>query len=173
MFAMITAAACHDFKHPGYNNAFLTNSRDDLAILYNDQSVLENMHIASSFALIKNECNFLEDLDDQLYRRIRNLMVVAVLSTDMAKHFTSLGMFKSKQAQSDFKPSEVAADKNLTVDIFFHMADISNPTKTWDICRYWTDLLFVEFFDQGDRERSLNLTVSQFMDRETTNIAKV
>lgn len=52
------------------------------------------------------------------------------------------------------------------------MSDISNPTKPWDLCKYWTDLLFVEFFSQGDQEKSLKLPVSQFMDRETTNIAK-
>jgi len=172
MFALITAAACHDFKHPGYNNAFMTASRDQLAILYNDQAVLENMHIASSFALIKDDSNFLEELDEPLFRRIRSTMISSVLATDMARHFTSLGMFKSKQAQADFKPSEVEADKKMTTDLFFHMADISNPTKTWEICRLWTDLLFVEFFDQGDQERNLSLPVSQFMDRNTTNIAK-
>ena len=46
VFAMILAAAMHDHGHPGFNNAFLVNSRDELAILYNDASVLE-MYAAS------------------------------------------------------------------------------------------------------------------------------
>ena len=57
----------------------------------------------------------------------------------------------------------------------FHMADISNPTKPFKICRSWTDLLFVEFFMQGDIERLHPQTfpnISQFFDRKTTNIAK-
>ena len=57
----------------------------------------------------------------------------------------------------------------------FHMADISNPTKPFKICRSWTDLLFVEFFMQGDIERIHPQTfpqISQFFDRKTTNIAK-
>jgi hypothetical protein len=30
--------------------------------------------------------------------------------------------------------------------LVFHLADISNPTKEWDICSKWTDRLFIEFF---------------------------
>lgn len=38
-FCLIIGAAMHDFRHPGYNNAFLVNTRDEKAILYNDTSV--------------------------------------------------------------------------------------------------------------------------------------
>ena len=34
--AALIAAAIHDVDHPGKSNAFLTNSGDELAILYND-----------------------------------------------------------------------------------------------------------------------------------------
>ena len=52
------------------------------------------------------------------------------------------------------------------------MSDISNPTKDFKLCRLWTDLLFVEFFAQGDLEKQHGFPVSLFYDRETTNIAK-
>ena len=35
--ASLIAAAVHDLNHPGRTNAFLCNSNNDLAILYNDQ----------------------------------------------------------------------------------------------------------------------------------------
>lgn len=54
----------------------------------------------------------------------------------------------------------------------FHLADISNPGKPWKLCQMWCDLLFVEFFAQGDLEKMHNFPVSQFFDRTTTNIAK-
>ena len=54
----------------------------------------------------------------------------------------------------------------------FHLADISNSTKQFDICLKWCEYLFVEFFHQGDTEKQLGHDVSQFMDRCTTNIAK-
>ena len=54
----------------------------------------------------------------------------------------------------------------------FHLADISNPVKSWQVSKDWTDLLHVEFFAQGDLERELNFPISQLFDRHTTNIAK-
>jgi hypothetical protein len=50
--SMIIGGACHDHEHPGVNNAFLIENREELAIKYNDVSVLENHHVASTFALI-------------------------------------------------------------------------------------------------------------------------
>ena len=41
-FALLVAALSHDLDHPGVNNAFLVNTKDRLATLYNDSSVLEN-----------------------------------------------------------------------------------------------------------------------------------
>ena len=48
----ILAAACHDVDHPGVNNIFLIESSDKLAIRYNDVSVLENHHVATSFDIL-------------------------------------------------------------------------------------------------------------------------
>jgi hypothetical protein len=46
MMCYILAGACHDLGHPGVNNLFLTEKRDEIAITYNDISVLENFHVA-------------------------------------------------------------------------------------------------------------------------------
>mmetsp|Transcript_42214 Transcript_42214/g.57396 ORF Transcript_42214/g.57396 Transcript_42214/m.57396 type:complete len:82 (+) Transcript_42214:193-438(+) len=56
--------------------------------------------------------------------------------------------------------------------MMFHLADISNPTKPWDTCKLWTDLLFLEFFAQGDLERNRGLPIGQMLDRNTTNVAR-
>ncbi len=52
IFGIILAAIIHDFDHPGLNNAFMINSRSDIAIRYNDVSVLENYHIASAYQIL-------------------------------------------------------------------------------------------------------------------------
>lgn len=39
LYSLILAGVMHDCAHPGYSNAFLVNSRHELAILYNDSSV--------------------------------------------------------------------------------------------------------------------------------------
>jgi hypothetical protein len=59
--SLIVAGACHDHEHPGVNNVYLMESRDPLAIRYNDVSVLENHHVASSFAaMLDPECDFMD-----------------------------------------------------------------------------------------------------------------
>jgi hypothetical protein len=55
MMSYIVAGACHDIGHPGYNNPYLIESSDDIAIKYNDISVLENFHVASTFEIIKGD----------------------------------------------------------------------------------------------------------------------
>lgn len=57
----------HDVAHPGYTNRYLINSRNDLAISYNDNSVLESMHCAKVFQIMKSDdCNILKSLEAEL-----------------------------------------------------------------------------------------------------------
>ena len=51
-FALMIAALSHDLDHPGVSNAFLVNAKDTLATVYNDNSVLENSHIACLYSII-------------------------------------------------------------------------------------------------------------------------
>ena len=53
MMSYILAGACHDVNHPGFNNPFLIEKKDDIAIKYNDISVLENFHVATTFEILK------------------------------------------------------------------------------------------------------------------------
>ena len=56
----LLAATIHDVDHPGRTNAFLCNSKHELALLYNDTAVLENHHVAKSFKITldpKNHAN--------------------------------------------------------------------------------------------------------------------
>ena len=91
-------------------------------------------------------CGILNDLSTLDRKRSRSLMIKSVLSTDMAKHNYELDLFKKRLNSSDYKPRE-GSDKDLTMTMLFHIADISNSTKPWHICSQWTELLFSEFFN--------------------------
>jgi hypothetical protein len=87
--ALLLSCICHDYKHPGVNNNYLKETRDKIAIKYNDISILENMHIAETFKLINdpnNEYNIFQDLDNNTYKQFRKEMISCVLSTDMSFH---------------------------------------------------------------------------------------
>lgn len=49
------AGACHDVGHPGFNSPYLIENRDEISIRYNDISVLENFHVASTFEILTIE----------------------------------------------------------------------------------------------------------------------
>lgn len=53
ILSLLLCALCHDVDHPGVNNAYETNAITDLAVIYNDQSVLENHHAAVMFELLR------------------------------------------------------------------------------------------------------------------------
>lgn len=89
----------------------------------------------------------------------------------MSKHFAELGKFKTRLGASDFDPK--GSDKDSSLCMLFHLADISNGCKPFEVCRNWTDLLFFgEFFVQGDNERNRGSPISYLMDRATVNVAK-
>ena len=68
------SAAIHDFEHPGVSNNFLIRTKSSLAVQYNDDSVLERMHVARAFAIMQEEgaqCNILKGVSSEDYVSIR------------------------------------------------------------------------------------------------------
>ena len=46
------------------------------------------------------------------------------------------------------------------MNLLIHSADISNPTKPFDIYFKWAKLVVNEFYDQGDKEKKLGMNCS-------------
>jgi hypothetical protein len=172
VFAMILAAAMHDHGHPGFNNAFLVNSRDELAILYNDASVLEMHHLASAWRLLLvDEMNALDGLAPEQLTEVRQTIVHVILGTDMKFHFDHLTKFKTRNSAGALDAPD-KKDVRLMLAMCLHSADVANPAKPWALSREWSARVMDEFFRQGDTESSKGLPISPFMDREKTDMAK-
>eukprot|EP00047_Mylnosiga_fluctuans_P017941 m.65637 g.65637 ORF g.65637 m.65637 type:complete len:802 (-) comp7344_c0_seq1:118-2523(-) len=87
IFATLIAGAIHDVDHPGRTNAFLIKTNDELAVRYNDASVLENHHLATAFQVMQRPgCNIMADFDKGEQKVFRRLLIQMVLGTDMTKH---------------------------------------------------------------------------------------
>ena len=166
--ALFLSCMCHDYKHPGVNNNYLKETRNKIAIKYNDISILENMHIAQTFKLINNqsnEYNIFQDLDNDTYKQFRKEMISCVLATDMNFHNDYLNFLKknSKKSESSSNVNEEKKNSNdyqNFMNVLIHSADISNPTKPFDIYFIWAELVVKEFYDQGDKEKKLNMPCS-------------
>ncbi len=117
------AAQIHDVDHPGRNNAFLVTTGDELAIRYNDESVLENHHCATGFSILqRSDCNILSNLKREEYIELRKMVINLVLGTDFAKHFSILANFKGTMggegggsSNSEEHPQAVSPETRLLI----------------------------------------------------------
>eukprot|EP00929_Paragymnodinium_shiwhaense_P044510 TRINITY_DN22823_c0_g1_i1.p1 TRINITY_DN22823_c0_g1~~TRINITY_DN22823_c0_g1_i1.p1 ORF type:complete len:872 (-),score=174.07 TRINITY_DN22823_c0_g1_i1:101-2716(-) len=186
-FALQVASLAHDIGHPGRTNPFLIETSNELALRYNDKSPLENFHCAYLFELCrKTDSDIWEQLEPQDKQTARRICIGTILSTDNAHHFD---MVKSLQAVFEMK-SELCKEQLLLgtdlkdeytelvlqehaeelANFILHMADVSNPFKSFATSKAWATLVLNEFFLQGDEEKKLGMPVGMLNDREKVNV---
>jgi hypothetical protein len=189
--AILVAAICHDFKHNGFNNTYHINFKTDIATTYNgnfyfilDKSVLENYHVAETFKVLKNpKFNIFENLESEEYRIARRRIIDGILHTDMENHSRNLSSLKNKLDTFDIRKgvnlnrlietdnlNNIFENQQHILGFSLHSCDISGSAKPTKICLEWRNLLFKEFFVQGDTEKKAGMTASILCDRETTKI---
>ena len=182
LLSIFIAALGHDIAHPGLTNTFHINDSTDIAITYNDISVLENFHASTLFRTIRrSETNIFEKLTPIDYKIIRKRIVSEILATDMALHGKVLSLIKSKMIYDEddntYKLNLISGDEKTKsdeqqslLDFMIHLADLAHNTRLFYISIKWVELLSEEFWRQGDLEKELNLPVSFLCDRENVNI---
>lgn len=88
-FALLISALCHDVDHPGNSNIFQANARTELALLYNDQSILENHHCRIMFKLLlKPSNNFTVNLSVRYVLFSHLLFLLLVYTSPILYHPT-------------------------------------------------------------------------------------
>ncbi|KFP11542.1 cAMP-specific 3',5'-cyclic phosphodiesterase 4D, partial [Egretta garzetta] len=178
IMAAIFASAIHDVDHPGVSNQFLINTNSELALMYNDASVLENHHLAVGFKLLQEEnCDIFQNLSKKQRQSLRKMVIDMVLATDMSKHMNLLADLKTMVETKKVTSLGVLlldnySDRIQVLQNMVHCADLSNPTKPLELYRQWTDRIMVEFFRQGDREREKGMEISPMCDKHTASVEK-
>ncbi|XP_063043290.1 3',5'-cyclic-AMP phosphodiesterase 4B [Engraulis encrasicolus] len=178
ILAALFAAAIHDVDHPGVSNQFLINTNSELALMYNDESVLENHHLAVGFKLLHEEnCDIFQSLSKRQRQSLRKLVIDMVLATDMSKHMSLLADLKTMVETKKVTSSGVLmldhyTDRIQVLRNMVHCADLSNPTKPLEVYRQWTERIMEEFFRQGDKERERGMEISPMCDKHTASVEK-
>ncbi|XP_056426161.1 cAMP-specific 3',5'-cyclic phosphodiesterase 4C isoform X2 [Hyla sarda] len=178
IMAAIFASAIHDVDHPGVSNQFLINTNSELALMYNDASVLENHHLAVGFKLLQEEnCDIFQNLTKKQRQSLRKMVIDMVLATDMSKHMNLLADLKTMVETKKVTSLGVLlldnySDRIQVLQNMVHCADLSNPTKPLELYRQWTDRIIVEFFHQGDREREKGMEISPMCDKHNASVEK-
>ncbi|XP_075878807.1 3',5'-cyclic-AMP phosphodiesterase 4C isoform X3 [Nelusetta ayraudi] len=178
IMAALFASAIHDVDHPGVTNQFLINTSSELALMYNDASVLENHHLAVGFKLLQEEnCDIFQNLSKKQRDSLRKMVIDMVLATDMSKHMNFLADMKTMVETKKVTSLGVLlldnySDRIQVMQNMVHCADLSNPTKPLELYRKWTDRIMDEFFTQGDRERDKGMEISPMCDKHNASIEK-
>jgi len=188
-YALLVAALCHDLGHFGLTNQFLVESKDELALGYNDSSPLENMHCAKLFGICNKEgSNIFANMGSDMQKAVRKFCISTILHTENVHHFElcmeidSFGVRMSDACEEaaaaiadghelpeSYKEDVLSAKSSVWMNLFLHTCDVSNPLKPFPVCHKWAWRVLDEFFMQGDEEKRRGLPVGMLNDRDKVN----
>uniref|UniRef100_F6VJS8 Phosphodiesterase n=1 Tax=Xenopus tropicalis TaxID=8364 RepID=F6VJS8_XENTR len=153
IFALFVSCLCHDLDHRGTNNSFQVAS----------VSCFCRHHFAQAIAILNSQgCNILEQFSRKDYQRMLDLMRDIILATDLAHH---LRIFKelTRMSQDAYDPQ--SSQPRLY------------PTQLWYQSPFLLsspqELIYKEFFSQGDLEKAMGNRPSEMMDREKAYIPEL
>ncbi|EEP81816.1 conserved hypothetical protein [Uncinocarpus reesii 1704] len=162
---LLITAIGHDVGHPGVNNVFLVKLNAPLAQLYNDKSVLEAFHCAAYSQILRRHWpSVFKDT------RLRKLMIDSILATDMGIHnvfMESLGALQQRYRSNNraiwgWEPKDIDNHRALLCAMLIKCADISNVARPFYIAEKWTDILQLEFANQGRMEAEIGMETALF-----------
>ncbi|KAI0739159.1 HD-domain/PDEase-like protein [Daedaleopsis nitida] len=157
LFALYIAAVGHDVGHPGLTNAFMRNAKTPLSVVYDDKSVLEQMHYSLIMQIMRhNHLGFLLDRAS-FGASFRKLLLGTVLATDMGVHFDFMAEFRRLLEGAEFPELK---RRILVCQALIKCADISNPSRPYLVSQHWAAALESEWSSQLLLEKHLQLPPS-------------
>ena len=146
----------HDLNHTGKSNGFMSAAYSELATTYNDQSVLENHHVATAFKILKeNKYDIFDNLTNADFKKLRKRTIANILATDMQFHFAKMKKFKEYNESGD-KNEDKKGESNIEIgEIMLHLADLAHPSMKWKLCNTWSLRVCKEFMAQNEVEKQL------------------
>ena len=180
--AVLIGAVCHDYKHDGYTNLWHKNKNTDRFIQFGEEGTQEKFHFAESWKVLTEQDgnNFIKELPLDQQNRFKKRMQCCIYATDMGRHMDALNSMKEMlaslkvQSETDDIISESYAEMSVEdqqqkwCDLVVKFSDVSFQARDIAVSNMWLQLLFDEFFNQGDLERDDKLKISFLCDRETT-----
>ncbi|OCH89218.1 HD-domain/PDEase-like protein [Obba rivulosa] len=156
LFALYIAAVGHDVGHPGLTNSFLKNAKTPLAQVYDDKSVLEQMHYSLILQIMRHT-GLGSLLDHSQPGSFRKLLLGTVLATDLGVHNEFMQNFEDLLAG---KQDRQFRRRVVLCQAIIKCADISNPGRPYLVSQHWASALEAEWSSQLLLEQHLQLPAS-------------
>ncbi|XP_017774954.1 PREDICTED: probable 3',5'-cyclic phosphodiesterase pde-5 isoform X2 [Nicrophorus vespilloides] len=166
--ALYIGALCHDLDHRGKTNKFMLDTASPLANIYST-STMEHHHFNQTVTILQQEGhNIFSKLSSTEYKEVLDLLKHCILATDLALFFNNKDRLSKILSEDNF--SWHNQDHRLLIQaIAMTGSDLSASAKPWEVQVKTVDIIFQEFYDQGDEEKKNGRTPLPMMDRNQTN----
>lgn len=180
VYALLMGALAHDVCHTGQSNDFHVKIKTDLAMRYNDESVLENHSITRAQDIWENhknvksgndnKCTILSGCNDKDKRLFKEFFHHVILHTDPSKHgdmMNQLANIVSERVNQKIPPfdSSSPSHRKLLGEMIVHASDISATCgKNFEVVKDWCQRVIMEFKQQALLEREVGVEVTAYMD---------
>ncbi|XP_029930792.1 cGMP-specific 3',5'-cyclic phosphodiesterase [Myripristis murdjan] len=168
ILALMIATLNHDLDHRGVSNSYIERSHQPLAQLYSHSS-LENHHYNFCLFLLNNSgSQILSGLSKEDYRAVLSMIKRAILATDLTIHVERRAEFFSlvRKGRVSWKTEK---QRDLLRSMLMTASDLCAITKPWPEQKRIANLVAMEFFAQGDKEKEeFNIKPIDVMNRENS-----
>ncbi|XP_068583315.1 cGMP-specific 3',5'-cyclic phosphodiesterase [Cebidichthys violaceus] len=168
VLALMIATLSHDLDHRGVSNSYIERSQQPLAQLYGHSS-LENHHYNLCLFILNNTgSQILSGLSAEDHRAVLHMIKRAILATDLTVYMERRKEFFSlaKKSRVSWKSEK---QRDLLRSMLMTASDLSAITKPWPEQKRIANLVTMEFFAQGDKEkREFKIKPIDIMNRENS-----
>lgn len=148
--------------HRGFNNSYMTQSGSQLARLYSSEGSINERHHLSQAICILNDpgSKILDSLSTEQFMESIDFVRELILATDLANHFRSFKELKK------LNPESLHDKQRLLLSLLMTCCDLNDQIKNWTTVHRVAELVYTEFFAQGDLERQMGINPNLMMDRK-------
>ncbi|KAG8238045.1 hypothetical protein J437_LFUL013211 [Ladona fulva] len=162
--ALYIGSLCHDLDHRGKNNKFMLDTESPLACIYST-STMEHHHFNQTVTILQQEGhNIFSKLSSEEYKNVLSLIKHCILATDLALFFPNKARLTMLVNENKFSWDNME-HRLLLQAVTMTASDLSASAKPWDVQVETVKVIFEEFYEQGDAERSAGRTPIPMMDR--------
>ena len=174
IYAMLVSSLCHDIDHRGKSNSFLSSTGSELSDLYESSSTMEEHHFSHTLTILSHSSNdIFQNLPQGMIDKITETMRHTIISTDLANHFKNIKVFAEfAKNPSSYDKGKIEHRKCLIASVMT-AADIHVICKPWEIQYTTANIIYSEFFLQGDEEKAQGQVPIPMMDRDKAEIPKL
>lgn len=160
MSALLLAALCHDVGHKGLNSSFHVKAKTNLFFTFGDQSPLERFHCAKAHQILQKSPIFSGIDKPQFW----NFFVNSIVATDMMRHFEFIESFKKISNRFEFGNER---HQLVLAQFLIKCANVANTTRTFDVAFHFAEGLLIEYKNQSEKEKEINVELTKFCDDES------